>query len=171
MRKQFYNFILFLLLGLTSCNIGAGTHGSLKSYQYPITKHKLEKAVMTVLKDNPKIFIDDIQNYIIDNTNGKNDTIRNNSYNDTTTYLTIKINTDKELNEYTIRYSGDEESWKTDSTSSISICYAYDKFGKGGSEGNGGVGRKLLKQLVNVFELELIEKIDKELNLTHSSEE
>ena len=158
------------MLCLTGCYIGAGTHGSLKTYQYAITKNKLENAVMTVLKNNPRISIDTLQNYMIDNTNGKSDTIRNNYYNDTTTYLTIKIKTGKEQNDYIFRYSGNIESWKTNFTSSISICYAYDKFGKGGSEGNDGVGGKLLKQLVNVFELELIEKIDKELKLTHSSE-
>ena len=170
MRQSINILILIALVGLTSCNIGAGTHGSLKTYQYATTKYKLVEAVMTVLKNNPRISIDTVDNIIIDNTKGKSDTIHNNYYNDTITYLTIKVKTNKEQNDYIFRYSGNIDSWKTYNTSSISICYAYDKFGKGGSEGNGGVGGKLLKQLVKVFELEIIEKVDKELKLTHAKE-
>ena len=153
---------------LSGCFIGAGTHGSLKGYQYATTKEKLDSAVMFVIKSNPKIYRDTNNvNYIIDKTNGKNDTIIDNYYNDGIIYLTIKIKTDKGQNEYTFRYYGGEEDWKTAATSEIFICYAYDELGKGGSEGNGGVDSNTLDHLIEVFERELVSNIDKQLNLTH----
>ena len=166
-RIKIFLFIVISTL-LSSCFIGAGTHGSLKGYKYPTTKDKLDSAVMLVIKNNPNIYRDTNNvNYIIDQTNGKNDTIIDNYYNDGINYLTIKIKTEKGQNEYTFRYYGGEEDWKTAATSEIFICYAYDEFGKGGSEGNGGVDSKTLKHLTEVFERELVSNIDKQLNLTH----
>lgn len=170
MMRQISHYLIFFLVTtiLTGCIIGAGTHGSLKGYQYATTKEKLDSAVMSVIKNNPNIYRDTTHsNYIIDQTNGKKDTIIDNYYNDGKSYLTIKIKTDKGQTEYTFRYYGGEEDWKTATTSEIFICYAYDESGKGGSEGNGGVDKKTLKHLTDVFERELVSNIDKQLNLTH----
>ncbi len=156
---------------LSGC-LGAGTHGSLKGYRYPTTKQKLDSAVMFVIKNNPNIYRDTNNvNYIIDQTNGKNDTVIDNYYNDGKSYLTIKIKTDKGQNEYTFRYDGGEKDWKTATTAGIFICYAYNELGKGGNESNGGVDSKTLQYLTDVFEKELVHKIDTQLNLTHSETE
>ena len=153
---------------LTSCFIGAGTHGSLKGYQYQTTKNKLDSAVMFVIKNNQNINRDTIGNKILANVgNGKQDTIIDNSWNDGHEYVSIKIKTDKGICEYTFRYYGGPEDWDTSKTSEIFICWAYDEFGKGGSEGNGGVDRKTLKHLTDIFEQEFVYNIDKKLNLTH----
>ena len=153
---------------LTGCFIGAGTHGSLKGYKYQTTKDKLDSSVMYLMKNNPNIYHDTIGNKILaDVGNCKQDTIIDNSYNDGHNYVTIKIKTDKGQCEYTFRYYGSEEDWKTSKTSEIFICWAYNEYGKGGSEGNGGVDIKTLKHLTEVFEKELVDKIDKKLNLTH----
>jgi len=168
--KTTINILIFIIIStsLTSCFIGAGTHGSLKGYCYSTTKDKLDSVVNYVIKTNPNIYRDTTNvNFIINKTNGKNDTIIDNYYNDGKSYLTIKIKTDKGQNEYTFRYYGGEEDWKTATTSEIFICYAYDEYGKGGSEGNGGVDKKTLNHLTEVFEKELISNIDKQLNLTH----
>ncbi len=170
MTRQISLYLLTFLFTtiLTGCFIGAGTHGSLKGYQYATTKEKLDSAVMFVIKNNPNIYRDPTNsNYIIDQTNGKNDTIVDNYYNDGKSYVTIKIKTDKGQTEYTFRYYGGEEDWKIATTSEIFICYAYDELRKGGSEGNGGVDRKTLKHLTEVFERELVKNIDKRLNLAH----
>jgi hypothetical protein len=81
--------------------------------------------------------------------------------------VSIKIKTQKGQCNYTFRYYGGEEHWKTSKTSEIFICWAYDEFGKGGSEGNGGVDSKTLNYLTGVFEKELVSNIDKKLNLIH----
>ncbi|MES2656177.1 MAG: hypothetical protein V4620_11350 [Bacteroidota bacterium] len=169
MRKNKILVCLTILIPfLTGCFIGAGTHGSLKGYQYSTTKDKLDSAVMFVIKNNPNINRNTNNvNYIVDQTDGKNDTIIDNYYNDGKSYLTIKIKTDKGQNEYTFRYYGGEEDWKTATTSEIFICYAYDELRKGGSEGNGGIDSKTLKHLTEIFEKELVSNIDKQLNLTH----
>src|SRR5690606_7917088 len=157
---------------LSGCFIGAGTHGSLKGYQYSITKDKLDTAVMFVIKNNPNIYRDTIGNKIFANVgNGKQDTIIDNSYNDGHEYVTIKIKTNKGQCEYTFRYYGGEEYWKTAKTSEIFICYAYDESNKGGSEGNGGVDSEILKHLTDVFEKELVSNVDKKLNMKHSDTE
>ncbi len=166
MTRQISLYLIIFLLTtvLTGCFIGAGTHGSLKGYQYATTKEKLDSAVIFVINNNPNIYRDTTNsNYIIE-INGKNDTIIDNY---SKSYLTIKIKTNKGQADYTFRYYGGEEDWKISTTSEIFICYAHDELGKGGSEGNGGVDRKTLKHLTEVFERELVCHIDKQLNLMH----
>jgi hypothetical protein len=114
---------------LKACGFSGGTHGSIKRYQYPVTKSELEKAVMAVLQSDSNVYRDTIRNYIIDVTDGKSDTLENNYYNDGTNYLTLHIKTPDNIMEYTIRYSGDSMTWANSKISEIFICYIYD--GKG----------------------------------------
>lgn len=162
--------ILFLLiLQLSSC-FSSGTHGSIKAYKYQVSKRVLEKAVEKVIMESPNIQIDSTKNYIIDKTNGKNDTIINNHYNDGKRYITVKIDIESESNEYIFLYSGSELEWDTAKDSYINIAYAYDKNKNGGSEGNGGIAWYkpiLKKRLIAAFEKEFIIKIDNELGLYH----
>lgn len=153
--------------------MSGGTHGSLKAYNYETSKDKLENAVKSVIENSPNIYPDTMKNYMIDVTdgNGKHDTIDNNYYNEGKTYVTITIKVGDIKNEYIFRYYGSEEEWKTSSRSGISICYAYDKDGQGGSEGTGGLEwnkAELKKNLTNLFETEFINKIDKELKIGHT---
>ena len=94
-------------------------------------------------------------------------TIFDHSYNDGHEYVGIIIKTDKGECKYTFRYYGGIEDWKSSKISEIFICWAHDEFGKGGSEGNGGVDRKTLEYLTEIFEKELVANIDKKLKLTH----
>jgi len=172
--KNIKGLLVFILtISLIGCFIGGGTHGSIKGYHYATTKDQLEKAVMTVIKNNKNIYRDTIKNYTIDITNGKHDTIIDDYYNDGKNYVTIKIKIADKENEYTFRYYGDEEYWKVSTSSEIFICYAYDKNGNGGSEGHNSFKFKqqLKKEFTNVFESEFVNKIDKVLNLTHSETE
>ena len=41
----------------TGC-VGAGTHGSIKGYRYTAMKDSLQKAVITVIQNNPNIYRD-----------------------------------------------------------------------------------------------------------------
>jgi hypothetical protein len=163
--------LVLLILATTflkSCFVGAGTHGSLKGYQYQITKDKLDSAVMYVIKNNPSIHRDTIGNKILaDVANGKKDTIVDNSWNDGREYVSIQIKTQRGNCAYTFRYYGGKEYWDTAKTSEIFICWAYDEFGKGGSEGDGGVDDKTLKYLTEIFEKEFVNRVDNKLNLTH----
>jgi hypothetical protein len=81
--------------------------------------------------------------------------------------VTIKITSGQIVNEYIFRYYGPDEDWKTSAISEIFICYAHDKNGNGGSEGNRGVSKKMAKEFTDVFEKEFVDKVDKQLNLTH----
>jgi hypothetical protein len=152
--------------------MGAGTHGSLKGYKYKTTKDKLEVAVLTAIDANKNIERESQRdphnlNYVTYDKTGKKDTVFDNYYNDGKKYLTLKIKTKKGQCEYIFHFYGGEEDWKISTTSKISISYAYDEQRRGGSEGNGDVDRAVLKYLTDVFERELVDHIDKQLNLTH----
>jgi hypothetical protein len=124
--------LLLFVFSFVGCLTG-GTHGSIKSYGFKTDKNSLQSAVEKVISENDFIKRDTIKNYMIDVTSGRNDTIINNYYNDTVNYVTIYIKTSDGKNEYTIQYGGDKEYWDTSKISEISIAYAFDKNGSGGS--------------------------------------
>jgi len=142
---------------MTSC-MEAGTHSSIKYYQYNVSKQDLEKALQHVIISSNTIHQDRMKDY----------------YNDDTTYVTINIAYGKIFNNYIFRYGGNKDYWDTSKKSSISIAYAHNKDGEGGSAGNGGVewyNYKLKAELVEPFEKELISKIDNELGMKHIDSE
>jgi hypothetical protein len=135
--------------------ISSGTHGSIKIYEYSVPKSVLEKAVWKIIKTNSNIKRDTID---------QNDGIKYGYYNDSINYISFVITKGDLVNDYTFRYSGDSIYYDTSKVSSISIAYAWDKNANGGHEGISG---KVKKQLVNFFETEFVNKIDKELHLKH----
>lgn len=169
---------LIASLLLSGCFMGAGTHGAIKSYSYACSKNNLQQAIMKVIKNNPNIYRDTSLDYLgssplLDSADCINCSAGQNYYNDIKHYVTIKITSGQEVNDYTFRYYGADESWATATASKMFICYANDKAGHGGSEGNGGIIRRtkaLTKRLTNVFEAELIAQVDKELGMGHTEE-
>jgi len=169
---KIFNYLSFILIFLLPDCIGAGTHGSIKGYKYITNKDSLQKAIMTVIQDNPNIYRDTSLDSLgsspaLDSVGTGDYSAGENFYNDIKHYVTIKITSGQNVNEYVFRYYGPDENWKTSPTSEIFICYAKDKNGNGGSEGNGGVSKKMAKEFTDVFEKEFVDKIDKQLNLTH----
>jgi hypothetical protein len=162
-RKTHLIILTIFASVLTGCILfGTGGHGSLKSYEYNVAKDKLEAAVNFVVKTNPNIYQDTIGIAIPTFKPGVGkDTIYDNSYNDGATYLRVFIFGVDFKNKYTFRYSGTKEHWDTSNTSSIFIVSAFDNQGNGGSEG--GVNKKLLKKFTDVFEMELVDNINKQL--------
>lgn len=169
---------------LTGCFMGAGTHGSIKSYTFSCNKDTLQSAIMIVIKNNPNISRDTSLDYLgsspmldnntYDSTGYHNYPAGDNYYNDIKHYVTIKIASGQEINEYTFRYYGPDEDWKKRNTSGIFICYAHDRNGNGGSEGNGGINWRtgtLKNQLTDLFEKELVQKVDSILKSTHTETE
>ena len=135
--------------------MGGGTHGSIKSYDYPVSKYVLQTAISKIILSNANIKRDTSKDY----------------YNDGENYITIKIIGEDIINEYTFRFYGDKKDWDSSKTSEIFIAYAFDKEGNGGSDGNGGVKWYkpfLKKKLTGLFEDEFIKKLDKELRVIHS---
>jgi len=165
-----YTFFIATALVATvlfnSCLTG-GTHGSIKYYDYKTNKQNLQRAVEKVIKNNRSIKRDTTKNYVVDMTNNKNDTIVDNYYNDNDRYVTIYIQTSGGMNEYTFQYAGDKKYWDTSKIAELSIAYAYDKDGKGGSEGHNEVDGNLKRKLLEPFEKEFINKVDKELGQKH----
>jgi hypothetical protein len=167
-----------LLFLLTGCIMGAGTHGSIKSYTYEVPKDTLQKAIMNIIEHDPNIHRDTSLDYLgssplLDSGALGNYSANDNFYNDIKHYVTISIMSGPDTNEYTFRYYGPDEQWKTENSSGIFICYAYDRHRNGGSEGNGGVTWRtpsLKKKLTSVFEKELMSKVDKALKMNHTEE-
>lgn len=160
-------YVLFFLITiqLYSC-LTAGTHGSIKSYDFPVSKKNLQKAVEKVITESTDIQRDTAKNYMVDITNGKNDTIINDRYNDGQNYVTIKIETKvnrREGGEYTFQYVGDKKDWDTLKTSTLSIAYAYDENNNGGSKENVRLTPSVREKLTSLFESKFIDRIKKEL--------
>jgi len=168
-RKFINNFILFWgIIQFFSC-LTAGTHGSIKAYDFPVPKKILQKAVEKVIAESNDIRKDTTRNYIINITNGKSDTIINSHYNDDQNYITIQIGNEKSgsgIKEYTFQYVGSKEEWDTSKNSSLSIAYAYDENGKGGSNEDVGISLKplLKRKLTSFFESNFVDRIKSELN-------
>lgn len=149
-------FILFSASVLSGC-IEGGTHGYIKRFRYQTSKYKLERVVQKMIIENPAISQDSVKDY----------------YNDDTNYVTIKISHSELCNIYIFHYYGGKEYWNSSPTSAISISYAYDKNGNGGSIGNGGVKWyefKKRRRLIEPFEKDFINKIDSLLGLKHTEE-
>ena len=86
-------------------------------------------------------------------------------------YTKIKIKVGEIENDYIFRYKGDRYSWENSATSEIFISYAEDKFGNSLEQGHNERGQfssKMAKEFTDLFEKEVVDKIDKELNLKHS---
>lgn len=146
------------LIFLSSC-ISGGTHGSIKTYEYPISKNILQVAAEKIIEKMPNIKRD--------NSKSWNDSTKADYYDDGVNYVSITITKGDFTNKYTFKYAGDKEYWDTSKISNIFIAYAYDRNGNGGSEGNGGIKNDKLKDdLIKIFETEFIQKLDSSLKLT-----
>jgi len=160
-------YVISLFFILSNCNLAPNGHGSLQGYCYSTTKEKLESAVMATIKNNRNIYRDTSKHFIEiinEDSSGKKTMGDDNYYNDGKNYVTIKITSEKEENEYIFRYYGDEKYWETSPNSQLFICYA-----DGGSEGNGKLSSERKEHLTRYFETEFISKLDKELNLVHTN--
>jgi hypothetical protein len=160
---------LFLLIFIF---FGCGGAGSIKGYRYGTTKYNLQKAVMTVIKNNSTIFRDSATDRSVDTaieTKYKDSNVDlaagSNYYNDGINYITITIKDGQIKDEFTFRYYGDQEYWKSSPSSEIFIVYAYDKNGKGGSDGHGDLSNKMEKEFTDIFESQFVTKINQELHL------
>ena len=71
-------FLVLALIKLCSC-LTVGRHGSIKAYAHPVSKNVFQKVVEKVIAENDDVKRDTTKNYIIDISNGKNDTIINNT--------------------------------------------------------------------------------------------
>jgi hypothetical protein len=143
---------IILTITLSSCSMGAGTHGSINRYQYSVTKYELEKAVKKVLTISNTVKYD------------KSDSI--DAFDENATYLKIIISQFDGNYKYTFRYYGDSLEWKNSANSELFIAYAYDTKGNGGHEGESALNKVKLK-LIEIFEVEFISKIDSTLNIKH----
>jgi hypothetical protein len=179
MKKTYTYFSLTgLAIILTGCFTGNGIHnGSIKAYKYLTKKENLQRAVMRVIQNDSNIYRDTSLDHlgsspILDNGDSPGDhTAGENFYNDIKHYVTIKIKAGEDMNEYTFRYYGPDEDWKTSDSSEIFVVYAYDKYHAGGSEWDGKVTKKMAKYFTDMFEKGFVSKLDKELNLKHSVEQ
>jgi hypothetical protein len=132
--------------------VTGGTHGSIKSYTFHVSKAQLQGAVNKVIRRESGLRIAPIT-----------DTFTSRYYNDGERYITLDIGDSSEFNEYIFQFSGDKEYWDTAKYSEISIAYAYDKNGNGGSVGNGGFSSckaDIRQAIINVFESKFTDKID-----------
>ncbi len=168
--------LLLLLLPLYLLH-GCGSAEAIKCYSYTVTKNDLEKAVMKVLNNNPNIRVSNTTQQQRDSgmLSIKSHWTPADSlsyYNGLNALIDLNIKTGEAENYYLIRYRGDKQNWETSKMSAIFISVAHDKNGNTLNQGQNEHGEfksKLAKELTDVFENEVVNKIDKELNLQHSN--
>jgi len=177
---------LWLLLILSSAIVGCGSSESIKSYRYQIPKDELEKAVFKVINNNPHINLDTMERKVLvrrhPNDNSDTTTMMINVEDYTgkekadllhyySSMTKIKIKDGQTENTYVFKYGGDAQNWKTSTSSTIFISEAHDNNGNSLSQGHNDQGQfksKAAKAFTDLFETELVNKLDKELNLQHS---
>ena len=125
---------------------------------------------MTVIKNNPNIYRDGKMDKSVDTsieTRYKDSNVDvaagDNYYNDGINYVTITIVDGQTRDEFTFRYYGDQEYWKSSPSSEIFIVYAFDKDRKGGSDER--LSNKMEKKFTAFFENQFVAKLNNELHL------
>ncbi|MBL7692019.1 MAG: hypothetical protein JNM41_10525 [Flavipsychrobacter sp.] len=152
MKRRINIVCVFLLFSpITGCVLG-GTHGGIKSYEYPLKKDSVKEAIFKVIRSNQHIILDSDSDY----------------YNDADRYISFKVKTPDIYNDYTLHFRGNEQYWDTATTTIITLVYAFGKDGRGGSRGDGGVSWYtpfLKNRLIRCFENELVERVDSILQI------
>ena len=157
---------------------GCGSAESIKCYSYPTRKNNLEKAVMKVLNNNPNIRVDNttqrqMDSVMLANRSHWTPTDSVNYYNGLNAWIDVKIKVGESENYYLFRYRGDKRDWETSKISAIFISETHDKTGNTlyqGQNEHGEFKSKLARDLTDVFEEEVVNKIDEELHLQHSND-
>jgi len=177
-KKVIKCLFLLLFLSLHGCDMISAGSGSLKFYNFETTKAKLEIAVMKVIADNKNIYrkaevsqeYKDIYKEFAKEKNKehKNDQIDTNYVDDYNEGAYLTIYSKEKDYEFTFRYYGDEEEWKTSPRSAFFLVYAYDKYRKGGGY-NDKLDAKFLKELTDTFELEFVNKVETELGIKYKN--
>ena len=163
------SLVLVLACCLLASCIAAGTHGSIKKYYYTVRHADLRSVVDRVLESNSAVLqrTDMTKNVLIYLHDGQSDTVVS-EHPDARAYVDFRIIHERTAFNYCIHYGGSEFDWDTSKTSCLSIAYAWDDEGHGGSAGDGGVSwtTPFLKQkLLDVFENEFIQRIDSVLGV------
>src|SRR5260221_13328187 len=129
-HKYLYFIFLSFLCGCGLFELSPGGHGSIKEYEYPVPKHLLDTTVEQIILNNKNITRSTSKSFV--------DSTKNDYYNDGMRYVSITIKNNISTIDYTLQFVGDEKSWDTSKVSSLSIAYAWDKSGNGGSEAHTG---------------------------------
>ncbi|MBK9273303.1 MAG: hypothetical protein IPM49_02030 [Flavobacteriales bacterium] len=111
---------------------------------------------------------DTVRTTLIYRNEGKSDTVVREHPN-SQAYVDIRITHEAAAYEYRIQYAGSELAWDTSATACLSIAYAFDEEGRGGSAGDAGVNWStplLREKLLAVFEKEFIHRLDSSLRVT-----
>ena len=157
---------------------GCGSAEAIKMYVYETKKVNLEKAVMKVINNNPNIHIDNT-----DTVEKKADSALfaksrwtsadSASYYDSVHgWLGLTIKAGESDIYYLCRYRGERPYWETSPVSAIFISTAHDKNGNAvyqGQNEHGEFSSKFANDLIDLFEKELVNKLDKELHLEHTN--
>jgi hypothetical protein len=167
---------------------GCGSAEAFKVYNYATTKDNLEKALMKAIKSNPNIYLDTTKATVrvLRHPEVPGDTstemISPAQYHgrdsamlaayDKANYR-IKIKKGLIENEYGFHYMGDEQYWKASASSAILLSYVRDKYGNEVEQGHNERGQfktRKAKEFTELFEAELVSRIDNELQLSHTSD-
>lgn len=172
-----------ILITISSCLVffcflqGCGSAEPIEQYNYPsITKYQLETAITRVLEKNtnPGLTWDtaDIplkQYRKVHAYANSTDTMKISRYKGE--FVWIRIKDGKTENQYTFRYLGDPNYWKTSPDASIFIESVWNDLGLHLRQGEnvGEFSGPDAKKAKKLFEAAFLSKVDKELNRKHTT--
>jgi hypothetical protein len=146
---KYISIVLFfcMLVSCDTCSIlsGAGTHGSLASYSYTVSKDSLETAIKLLIESEDKI-----TRLKLD---GKGDT-----------YVKIVLKIDDIQSFFVFRYAGDYEYWESHPNESH-ISITATKVGENEYKSEGEIKGKDKKEAIRVFEEYFIKALIEQENL------
>jgi hypothetical protein len=155
---------------------GCGSAEALEQYNYSTTKFKLEEAVMQVLRNNtnPNLIWDStdmvVKKYRKEDKDSPGmDTIKVSRYKGEFVWITI-IDAGIQ-NNYAFRYRGNKLDWETSAHSEIFIVDVWNSLGLRIVQGENveSFSSQEATKAKKLFEKEFVSKLDKELNLEHTT--
>ncbi len=138
--------ILFLItVSLTSCDCtsilsGTGTHGSIKTYKFAVSKDSLEKSILQTIRVAEHISMIDV---------------------DMTDYIGVNIISSN----FIIRFSGDESYWRENPNESYFFIAYYKKEHDINYKSEGDISRESKKKAIKVFEDNFIKALEVQTGL------
>jgi hypothetical protein len=161
----FRNFCPIIVISFFGC-LSAGTHGSIKAYKFAVSASRLHSAVDQAISSN--------QNIIRSISIAWNDSTKEDYYNDGISYITFSIKGDRSTVEYTLHFVEAPEILDSTKESELSIAYACDNEGNGGSKGRGDFPWykfELRKEVTSLLENDFLNKVDSLLGKKHEDGE
>ena len=149
--------VALVLIFLCGC-LSAGTHGSIKTYDFCASNQDVRKAVYQIFQEDSTVYRRQVMK--------PTDSTVLDQYNDGVKYIYFYISQAKDAFQYIVRFAREKEPEDSAKHTTLFIAYCYNRNGEGGSEGNGGfdqLDKSTQNKLIGLFESRIVYKIQRKI--------